>query len=100
VVLTGVHFDEDALGAAAFDRRSGAVTFCFAPRVPGHYHGTGDLFAAAVLAGLMAEKTLGESTQIAADFTSRSIELSDREERYGVRFEAALPGLMKDLNVM
>ena len=49
----------------------------------------------------MAEKTLGESTQIAADFTSRSIELSDRdrEERYGVRFEAALPGLMKDLNI-
>ena len=50
----------------------------------------------------LAEKTLDEAAQIAADFTARSIELSDRdrEERYGVRFEAALPRLMKDLNII
>jgi len=102
VVLTGVHFDENTLGAAAFDRRSGEITFAFAPRVPGHYHGTGDLFAASVISALLAEKKLGEAAQIAADFTARSISLSDRgrEEKYGVRFEAALPGLMRDLGLV
>jgi pyridoxine kinase len=102
VVLTGVHFDENMLGSAAFDRKRGEISFTFAPRIPGHYHGTGDLFAASLLAALLAGKTLGEASQISADFIVRSISLSDpeREEKYGVRFEAALPGLMKDLGLV
>ena len=102
IVLTGVQFDEENLGAAVFDRASEAVTFVFAPRVPGRFHGTGDIFAAALLSALLAGKTLPEAAQIAANFTARSIALSDhnRESKYGVRFEAALPSLMEALSLL
>ena len=102
IVLTGVQFDEETLGAAVFDRASEAVTFVFAPRVPGRFHGTGDIFAATLLSALLAGKTLPEAAQIAANFTARSIALSDhnRESKYGVRFEAALPSLMEALSLL
>lgn len=102
IVLTGVQFDEENLGAATYGRASGLVSFVFSPRVPGHFHGTGDIFAAALLSALLAGKTLPEAAQIAADFTARSIALSDhsRESKYGVRFEAALPALMVELSLL
>ena len=54
------------------------------------------------LAALLCGRTLAQAIQIAADFTADSIQKSDpsREKKYGVRFEAALPGLMKALNLV
>lgn len=102
VVLTGVCLDEERLGAAALDRESGEVTFALAPRIPGHFHGTGDLFAAALLAGLLADQTLGQAAGLAARFTAEAIRRSDltRDSRYGVRFETALPMLMNELGLL
>ena len=102
IVLTGVQFDEENLGAATYDRADGTVSFAFAPRVPGHFHGTGDIFAASLLSALLADRPLAEAARIAANFTARSIALSDhtRESKYGVRFEAALPSLMEELSLL
>jgi pyridoxine kinase len=102
IVLTGVQFDGETLGATTFDRATGQVSFVFAPRVPGQFHGTGDIFAAALLSAMLADKPLPEAAQIAANFTARSIALSDRnrESKYGVRFEAALPSLMEELSLL
>lgn len=102
IVLTGVFFDDTAVGAASYDPASGQVDYALAPRVPGYFHGTGDVFGSALLASLLAGQPLARSIQIAADFTADSIRKSDpdREKKYGVRFEAALPGLMKALGIM
>lgn len=101
IVLTGVFFDDTAVGAASYDPETDQVDYALAPRIPGYFHGTGDVFGSALLAALLADKSLGESIDIAAHFTAQSIQLSDpdREKKYGVRFEAALPGLMKALGI-
>lgn len=102
IVLTGVHFDDTKLGAAVYDHASDNVSYALAPRIPGHFHGTGDLFASALTAALLAGKNLIDAAQTAADFTAESIRLTDpaRERRYGVRFEAALPTLMRSLGLI
>lgn len=102
IVLTGVYFDDSAVGAASFDPARDTVDYALAPRVPGYFHGTGDVFGSALLAALLADRSLAQATQIAADFTADSIRKSDsrREKKYGVSFERALPGLMKALDLL
>lgn len=99
IILTGVYFEATRLGAACFDAVTGETGFAFHDVVPGYYHGTGDVFGSALLAGLMGGLSHRDAMQVAVDFTVDSIRLTDpaREPRYGVRFEAALPGLIKRL---
>lgn len=103
VVLTGVVSSDDAIGAACYDAETGEIGFAAAPRVEGHFHGTGDLFGAALLAGLLRELPLRDAMQAAADFVSRSIlrtSLSGSDPRFGVNFEEELPGLMRALRLL
>ncbi len=101
VVLTGVSFDDEQLGAAAWD--DGRVEYAFARRVQGQYHGTGDVWGSSFLAGLLSGRTLGESARVACEFTAQAVAYtreSPMELCYGVRFEAALPKLMHDLGLV
>ena len=100
VVLTGVSLDEKNLGTAAWD--DGKVTYAFAERMEGQYHGTGDVWGSAFLAALLCNKSLHDACQIACDFTTASVRFTLQKQtdiRYGVRFEAALPGLMRSLGL-
>ncbi len=100
IVLTGVHFDEKSLGAATFDPETGAKEFVLRDRVDGFYHGTGDVYAATLLAALMHGFTLHDAAGIAADYTVLSITTTkamDKDLRYGVNFEYNLPTLMRML---
>jgi len=101
IVLTWVSFDAEHLGAASFDPKTGQVHFVMAELVPGYYHGTGDVFGSGLLSALMTGFSLEDAIQVAVDFTVQSIKRTDtdREPRYGVRFEAALPGLMRALGL-
>jgi pyridoxine kinase len=95
VVLTGVYFDDIGLGAAVADA-SGCVQYAMAERVPGFYHGTGDVFGSALLAGLLTEHSLADSARIAAEFTAGSIRRTrdaGTDVRFGVNFEAGLAEL-------
>lgn len=47
VVLTGVSFDEDLLGAAVCKSGADGIAYVFEQRQEGMWHGTGDLFASA-----------------------------------------------------
>lgn len=97
-VLTGVCFDGRKIGAAVFDGDTAEYVFC--DRVPGTYHGTGDIFASTLVAALMNGRSLRSSAQLAASFTSscvRSAADEGREPRFGVNFEAQLPQLIKYL---
>lgn len=102
VVLTGVWFNQDLLGAAGYDRDSGVVTYSFAPRISGSYHGTGDIFASALLAGLLNNMKLSNAIQLAVDYTTgciRRTKEAGTDVRFGVRFEAGLLKFMRELGV-
>ena len=103
IVLTGVSFDEKLLGAASYDSSVNAVFYAFTKRIEGFYHGTGDVFASALLSALMRGFELNQSAQIAADFTYESIlrtKQAGTDLRFGVNFEESIPSLLKGLDLV
>ncbi len=94
VVLSGVSFAPDEVGIAAYDSQSGHIDYYATPRVPGHYHGTGDTYASALCAALCHDYPLARAIAIAADFTLDAIVRTNRagtDHRFGVAFEQSLP---------
>jgi pyridoxine kinase len=100
IVLTGVYFTETELGAATYDRTSGEIACTLVPKIPGYYHGTGDVYASALLAGLLNGFSLSESAGIAVRYTAGSIRRTHEagsDIRFGVNFEQGFPDLLKEL---
>ncbi|MDR0904917.1 MAG: pyridoxamine kinase [Oscillospiraceae bacterium] len=94
-VLTGVYFegDEGRLGAACIDVKTRKTEYALAERVPGSYHGTGDVFASALAAGLLLGREPQAAMQRAADFTAAAAKRTldnGTDRRYGVAFEEGL----------
>ena len=58
VVLTGIYAQADQLGAACMDATDEQISWVLSERMPGMYHGTGDIFASALLAAVMNELEL------------------------------------------
>lgn len=103
IVLTGVYFDEKELGAATFDARRDRTEYILADRIPGYYHGTGDVFASALLSGLLNNFNLERSAEIAVRFTTESILRTFKAQtdyRFGVNFEQSIPDLLKELKLL
>lgn len=102
VVLTGLAGEHHDVGALCLDA-SGEQASYFRPRIAGHYHGTGDLFASVCIGGLLRGLSLEHSLHLAVDFTCRCIEnTQDGQENHwdGLRFETCLPWLMKQLDIV
>ncbi len=99
-VITGVQFDGQE-GAAALDR-SGNYTEYLTRHLPVRCHGTGDVYASVFFGGLMRGLPLADALRIAADNTVRAIEatMGDETQWYGVRFEACIPHLLRDLGLI
>ena len=102
VVLSGVQLDEAQMGAAALDPADGEIHYAFRPYVKGRYHGTGDLFASALLSALLSGLSLQRGMEIAVHFVTEAMAKTPQghDLKFGVRFEAALPGLMRDLGLI
>ena len=97
-VLTGVSFAENELGAAAYDRETDTFTTYFTARETKNFHGTGDLFASALVGALENGLTIEEGMRVACEYTLAALRatLNDPEGRwYGVNFEEALPTYLK-----
>ncbi len=95
VVLTGVYFDENELGTAAYDCGTHQVQYVMKGRIPGYYHGTGDIFGSGLVAALVHGWSLPDAVDIAEDLTISSImkTLDDGENvKDGVNFESSLSG--------
>lgn len=97
-ILTGVGFQTDEMGFAL--RTETEICFYHHPKLGRSYHGTGDIFASAFVGSWMAGKTMMEAAQIAADFTCLCIRNTEEDPAhwYGVKFETALPELIRRLN--
>ena len=103
VVLTGVYFNEEELGAAAYDAESGEIACYLEKRVPGYYHGTGDVFGSALLSAILNGFPLDEATAIAVRFTVSAIRKTadaGTDIRFGVDFEQTIPEFLSDLKLI
>jgi pyridoxine kinase len=93
VVLTGVHFGADDLGAACYDARTGQIDYVMEKRIEGMYHGSGDVFGSLLLGALMRGKGLADATRVAVDYTCAALRLTAEDgtgPRMGLRFESIL----------
>ncbi len=92
IVLTGVYFNQNQIGAAVW-QNGNEISYIFNKKAEGLFHGTGDVFASAVLGAYLNGKTLNDSTRIASKFTEsailKTIELN-QQRRFGVCFELFL----------
>lgn len=103
VVLTGVYFKEDELGAATYDRTTDTIDYVFTQKRPGYYHGTGDVFASALLSALLNDFSLIDAAAIAVHFTTDSIRRTYKAKtdyRFGVNFEQSFPDFLKELKLV
>ena len=97
VVLTGVGYQNNETGVL-ISGPEGIHTYHH-PKIARGYHGTGDLFAAAFAGAWIGGKGMETAAQIAADFVCEAIRntAGDESHWYGVKFETALPYLIRRL---
>lgn len=99
VVLTGVSFDKNELGAA-FMGKERIPYYYFQERLSGVYHGTGDVFASsfcgAVLNGITYEEAMGIAVRYVCDCIKRT-QMMETPVNYGVDFERGIAFYLKEL---
>ncbi|MCI8633217.1 MAG: pyridoxamine kinase [Lachnospiraceae bacterium] len=101
VVITGLAGEKETLGAMCLCE-DGSHHSVFKPRISGHYHGTGDLFASVCCGALLRGSPLPHALTLAADFTALCIQNTQpffsedgQNHWHGLRFETALPWLIE-----
>lgn len=88
VLLTGYSPEPGSVG---FFYADGQTEFAHAaPKLPKTCHGTGDLFAAVTMGGLLRGMDVPAAGQLAAEFVSRAIAATEGDTRWGVTFEGEL----------
>ena len=90
-VITGVSLSAERVGIACWDGREAA--FFDRPKTPGHYNGTGDLFASVLTAAMVNGSGFLQAAEKAMDFTSYVIAetaANPHHRVYGVDFERHL----------
>lgn len=96
VVLTGVWFKEGELGSACRDEKLNTSEYFMQTKIPGYFHGTGDLFASTLVGGLLCGADLFKSADIATQLTWKTIVTTANaggDLRFGPKFEVHIPWL-------
>lgn len=100
VVITDIAFSPEHTGLAIQSRHMPQPVFQFRSRFDGVFHGTGDVFASLLLAGLMNNRTVQDAAAMSLALTHDAIALTLKDGqplRYGVQFEKILPQLWAKL---
>jgi pyridoxine kinase len=99
IILTGVSFQEDKTGVLVYDNNG--WQYYEHKKIAKGCHGTGDVYASAFVGSLLQGNGTLEAARIAANYTVECIENTqgDPEHWYGVKFETALPSLIRELNI-
>lgn len=100
VILTGVGSDKNELGIISYNKETNKFFSYYKEKIPGRYHGTGDIFASTLVGAIVKGNTLEESLKIAVDYVWETIKdtyLNNKENWYGVNFENKIPYLIKRL---
>ena len=100
-VLTGVHFDKEKQGAAAYDSRTGEFFYSFRNTIDKTVHGTGDIFSSVFTGAVALGKSFQEAIDISVNYTVDCIEATldcFEEQWYGSCFELCLGRLIDYVN--
>ena len=100
VVITDIAFSREHTGLAIQSSHMSQPVFQFRSRFEGIFHGTGDVFASFLLAGLMRGRTVQDAAALALELTHECIAAtleSGQPLRFGVQFESVLPKLWQRL---
>lgn len=95
-VITGFLWEDGQTGFFASSRSDGEFSYQ-APRIPKHFHGTGDLFAAVFSGALSNGKSVQDAAELAARFVEQVITHTPEATPYGIEFETQLPWLWEQL---
>ncbi len=101
IVLTGVSLSAGEIGCICRNRRDKSAVYLKAGREEGAYHGTGDLFSSALLAGLLHDQPLQAAVTSAMCLVSRTIRQTARQgaaERDGLLFESCMEDFIKSVS--
>lgn len=96
VMLTGFHPVRGRIGLLG-KMKGGDFFSCAQTEVPRSCHGTGDLFAALVLGGILRGKSPQQAGDLACGIVRSAIENTPADSRYGVAFERCIPQLVREL---
>lgn len=100
IIFTGVSYKPETTGVLVVE--DGKPRYYEHRKIAGGCHGTGDVYASAFVGALENDFSAFEAAKIAADFTLECIEKTqgDPSHWYGVKFETALPSLIKALKLI
>lgn len=97
-ILTGVHFDSEKQGAAAYDSVNDRFCYSFSENIDRSVHGTGDIFASVFTGAVTLGKDIQKSLDIAVNYTVECIKATIPyfdEMWYGSCFELCLGKLIE-----
>ena len=73
VILTGVSFENNKLGIMGYDKEKDEFFTYFKDKINVKYHGTGDVFASALVGAIANNKEIEKACKIAVDFVWETI---------------------------
>ena len=94
-VITGFLWDDSRTGFFGTGK-DGEFSYK-AARIPKHFHGTGDLFAAVFTGGLLSGKGMEDAARLAAGFVEKVISATGESSPFGIEFEPQLPLLWEQI---
>lgn len=98
VMLTGAELHPGRIGALLYDAKTDTFDLAETEKLPAQFHGTGDLFASAVVGATIAGKSVSDAMALAVDYVAEVMKetLADPDHVwYGVNFESAFPWLFR-----
>ncbi len=99
IIFTGISYKPETTGVLVVE--NGKAQYYEHKKIAGGCHGTGDVYASAFVGALENDFSAFEAAKIAADYTVECIEKTqdDKSHWYGVKFEMAIPSLIKALKL-
>lgn len=95
VILKGYQNDSNEMGMIVLDKKTSSIEIVYNDRIDYVSHGTGDVFASSFVGSVMVGKSPVQAAKIAGEFTKKAVEktIGDKNHKYGVKFEQAIPEL-------
>ena len=97
VMLTGVSLTEGQTGFLYASKNTTPQIYQ-TQQIPGHFHGTGDIFSAVFTGGLLCGLRGFDAGVLAAKFVERVLTETQTPTPFGVKFESQLPWLWEQLS--
>jgi len=94
VIITGVKKDGEKIGALIYYRNEDKFSEIYRKYIPGHFCGSGDVFASCFSAALTGGAGVEDAVRTGLEFVSESIKQTKTDPGavdYGINFESAFP---------